>query len=212
MKNLKRNMDIPFAQQICGVVAESTSQFGSRSSKRTDAFHRIFKQEIERMNPTVRCEIEYIFKIETGIYTCDLVVVSAENKILACISTKATMTNYKQNKTNLENVKLGELLKMRDGAPSAAYIFFDVLPVECPYYSRDGIVQKMESINVEKTKQQQAALVRLCEKQGIPTKIFSIFAKYDYPEKGRIVLDAVMNEDDMEPFYTFIRSLGRESV
>jgi hypothetical protein len=205
-------MDIPFAHQLCAVNAQSTSQFGSRSSKRTDAFHRIFKQEIERVNPTVRCNIEHIFKIETGIYTCDLVVVSSENKVLACISTKATMTNYKQNKTNLENVKLGELLKMRDAAPEAAHIFFDVLPVECPYYSRDGIIQKMESINIEKTKEQQAALVRLCEKQGLSTKIFSIFAKYDYPSKGVVELDDVMNEEDMESFYEFIRSLGTESV
>lgn len=206
-------MDIPFAHQLCAVNAQSTSQFGSRSSKRTDAFHSIFKQEIERVNPTVRCEYEHIFKIETGIFTCDLVVFHREtNKVLACISTKATMTNYKQNKTNLENVKLGELLKMRDAAPDAAHIFFDVLPVECPYYSRDGIIKKMESINVEKTKEQQAALVRLCQKQGLSTKIFSIFAKYVYPSKGVVELDDVINEDDMELFYEFIRSLGTESV
>jgi hypothetical protein len=197
-----------FATQLCKLNADCMSQYGSRSSKRIDVIHTCLKEAIERMNPALTCKLEYNFTIETGTYACDLVVFHGET-LVACISTKASMSNIKQNKTNMENVKLGELLKLRDAvAPTVKIAFFDVLPADCPYYDAHGNVKHIEHIDIAKTKEQQRALVRLCEKQGIPMHLFSLFANYTYHAKNHVCLDTIANQEDMEAFAEFIRTLA----
>jgi hypothetical protein len=199
-----------FSNKLCKAVAETTTNHSSRSSKRTDILHTILKHEIERIDSRLNCKIEYRFEIETGTYTCDLVIFQ-EDGVVGCIPFKASMTNIKQNKANLQTAKLGEVLKLRD-ATSAPIAFFDIFPIQCPYYTKTGEQSKCERFECERLKKEQATLVRLCEKQGIPIHVFTLFAEYEYPKKGEVVFRKVADYSDMDRFYDFIRSLAKAAV
>lgn len=201
-------MDI--AHRIGKCVIDSTVEFGIRSNKRTNVIHQTIASIIEELNPNLKCKIEHNLKIATGSYDVDIVAFR-DDKIVLMVSVKANMNNIKQNKTNNQNVKGGELLKMYNGAPGSKIVFLDVIPSECPYYETDGRIKCMETFKPEEVRSENAQLLKILSPEGSPLSahIFTIITKNNYGLTREIPVQYVdvVDFSDMERFTKLIQEL-----
>lgn len=197
-----------FIIEICKNIAKTTLQFSVRSSKRTDQLHTDIAKYIESRNTKVFCKIEQTLTNLLGTINVDIVIYNKETQsIIGALSIKAPMNNIAQNRTNYENTKIGEAIKIMSALPDEAHFaFLDILPKECPYYTKDGSIKKIEKIDIEKTRYNQKNLVLLIQNPKLKYA-FTIFAQYKYNSRREIEFESVVDVNDIKDFDVFIDSL-----
>ena len=206
----------PMAESLAlfSITAESTTKHASRSSKRTDDIHLALIDLIHRTNPLLECLNEHKLNIATGTFDVDICVrLRSTGKIVACISLKASISNIAQNRTNNENVKLGEAIKIRSSIPSTAKLmFFDILPASCPYYKKDGSVKNIEKRDNAASRVKSEALVRMANTvcANLIDGIYTIVANYTYNENKSITFESISDIGDMSGFLSMVSQLGSD--
>lgn len=197
-----------FSQCLGSCIVDTTNRYGVRSSKRTAEIHTCISKFIEKINPTLTCKIEQSLAISTGTYDADIVAFKdGERKLI--VSFKANLNNIKQNVTNNENVKGGELLKIFNSSPHSKIVFLDVIPVECPYYESNGHIKCMEVNTPTKIREKNTNLLRILSPGGLMlcTGIFTLFTKNKYITRTNLEFEGIVDMDDMFGFVEIIRSL-----
>lgn len=200
-----------FASQLCKVIADSTRTHGVRSSRRTDDIHKLVADWIVARNPRTTCKIEKKLVIETGTIAVDLIVYSAATEaVIACVSFKGLMNNVVQNKTNNENVKLGEAVKIASGIPlDAKVVFFDVVPAECPYYNAGGVIVKTETNEPTKWKLRENALISMANRRIEQiSDIYTIFPRYVWQSRKEMEFDRMEDCEDLSRMAAFVDGLA----
>jgi hypothetical protein len=197
------------SKQIAKCIIDSSNKFGIRSPKRSDPIHKLIADIITIINPELSCRIEEKLKISSGSFKVDISVRHG-SKMVCLISFKAPLNNIKQNMTNGQNVKGGELLKMINAYPDAKIIFMDFIPVQCCYYYKDGRMKNTETFVPEKVIKSNSDLIKILTPRGVSLcdGIFTVFTNNIYPElRGQLEFVEVVNHSDMDRFVEFIRQL-----
>jgi hypothetical protein len=198
-----------YAEQIGKCIVDSSNEFGIRSSKRTNPIHELIAKMITTENPDLICKIEHKLDISTGSFKVDISA-SKDGIVKLLVSVKASLNNIKQNMTNNENVKGGELLKMVNAFPEAKIVFLDFIPIECPYYCTNGNPKHIEKFNPEKIFKENSDLLKILSPRGISLcdGIFTIFTNNKYPHtRGNLEFINIINCNDMDRFINLVKEL-----
>jgi ribosomal protein L31 len=200
-----------FAENLCKAVIESTNEHGVRSSKRTDVIHTKICSWIESLNPRVSCVIEERLKIATGTIDTDIVVRNkATQEIVACVSFKALMNNIGQNRTNNENVKCGEAIKITSAIPvHAKLVFLDIVPETSPYYTKGGSMTRMETNPPSEWKEREKKLMTMVNQRAeLITDIYTLFPKYVWESRESMRFESMFDSADIDRMATFVEGLA----
>lgn len=68
----------------------------------------------------------------------------AENNVVAAVSVKAPLSNFKQNSNNYFEQLIGETVNLRERNIAHGHIM--ILPVVVPYFKSDGTLSRVETI------------------------------------------------------------------
>lgn len=197
------------AKQIGRCIVDSSNQFGIRSSKRTNPIHELITKIIIEENPGLTCKIEDKLNISTGSFKVDISA-SRDGIVKLLVSVKAPLNNIKQNMTNNENVKGGELLKMVNAYPKAKIVFLDFIPSECPYYLENGETKNIEKFSPEKIFKENLELMEVLSPRGVPLcdGIFTIITNNKYPDtRGNLEFIGITDCSDMDKFIKLVKEL-----
>jgi hypothetical protein len=197
------------AQQIGHCIVNSSNEFGIRSGKRTNPIHECIAKMITTANPELNCKIEHKLDISTGSFKVDISA-SRDSVVKLLVSVKASLNNIKQNMTNNENVKGGELLKMVNASPQAKIVFLDFIPIECPYYCKDGKIQRIEKFNPEEIFKENLKLMKVLSPKGLSLcdGIFTVFTNNKYPDtQGKLEFIGITDCSDMDRFIKLVKEL-----
>jgi hypothetical protein len=197
------------AKQIGKCIVDSSNQFGIRSSKRTNPIHELISKIIIEENPGLTCKIEDKLNISTGSFKVDISA-SRDGIVKLLVSVKASLNNIKQNLTNNENVKGGELLKMVNAYPKAKIVFLDFIPSECRYYLENGETKNIEKFSPEKIFKENLELMEVLSPRGVPLcdGIFTIITNNKYPDtRGNLEFIGITDCSDMDKFIKLVKEL-----
>jgi ribosomal protein L31 len=200
-----------FADDLCNLIVTSTNEHSVRSSKRTDDIHTKVASFIEEANPRVTCVIEDRLSIATGTIKVDIVVKDKQTQsIVACVSLKASMNNVLQNRTNNENVKCGEAIKITSAIPlNAKLVFLDIVPDKTPYYTKDGTFKHMETNTPSTCKERESKLMAMVNQRAeIISDIYTVFPSYVWESRASVKFDKMVDCSDLERMVTFIQGLA----
>jgi hypothetical protein len=200
-----------FARQLATLVAETTNQYGVRSSRRTDSVHAFIRSYIEARNPRVRCVVEHALPTKLGSFDVDLAVFAGDT-LVGCLLFKGLTSSISKNEKNYEHNKLGEAIKAKSGmSKTAKLVYLDVVPVRCPTYKSDGSVKCWESHPPEVVRER---CVRLCEVANadrltpIIDDIYTVSVDYAYTPDKKIEVTSVVDETDLTRFEAFVDGLA----
>lgn len=126
--------------------------FGSRSSKKVDYFHKVLKTELEKIFLYPIYEI----KLEENISSinsnnkkrCDIIIYKNKYPYIV-IPTKVIMSNYKQNKNNSWENLTGELMHIKWANKNIHIIPINIFMNLTPYLNENKIIKKFEIITYD---------------------------------------------------------------
>lgn len=135
---------------IMNEAYETYLKYGPRSSKKVDIIHNFIKKKLEeQLQDTHVIILEKKVKClnASGYKACDIVAQNKETgKIDYIIPVKFVCSNYKQNKNNYFENLIGETYLLKHYNKETKIIPFNIMPSECKYFNKDGVVKKMEKI------------------------------------------------------------------
>lgn len=185
-------------------------RIGSLSSKRTDFIHHGIGQTVSNWFPELTYNIEQQVETFIGTYRVDVVIYKNKQPILF-ILVKAPLCNIKQNETNTQNSCLGEIVKLYKSYSNIPIVMFDFLPIDCPYYSKDKSIKRMETFNIQNIRESSKKFIELTNisHNNIPMlrDRFIVFTKLIQSSKENILFDSFEDISDIERFKTFIASI-----
>jgi hypothetical protein len=183
---------------------------GSRSSKRTDLIHHGIGESVMDWFPDITYKIEQKMNTHIGTYKVDVVLYKNDKPILF-ILVKAPLCNIKQNETNTQNSCLGEIVKLYKSYPTIPIVMFDFMPIECPYYSKDNTIKKIEKFEIKDVRETSKLFKELTEIPGLKNPMlrdrFIVFTNLSQTSKDNLSFDSFEDKNDIERFQNFVKTL-----
>lgn len=200
-----------FARQLAIIVAESTNQFGVRSSRRTDSVHSFIKTYIETRNPRLRCVVEHALPTKLGSFDVDLALFAGDT-LVSCLLFKGLTSSISKNEKNYEHNKLGEAIKAKSGmSKTAKLVYLDVVPVRCPTYKSDGTIKCWETHTAETVRERNTRLCEVAnEDRAVPIidDIYTVSVDYTYGPDKQITVSSIVDESDVTRFDSLLEALA----
>ena len=192
-----------------------TNEHGVRSNKRTDAFHHEIGKLVTTWNPSWTYEIEHAVPIPCGRskkYKVDIAFFDSTRKLVAVVLAKCSMNNITQNEANLDNVKIGECVKVRSGHPDVKIYCLDVIPIHRPYYYKDGTVKHWETTEIEKDRESSKGWLTMMQSVNPPLADdkFIIYVNNEYPTPDTVICRSIADSSDFDRFHSTILAMRTE--
>jgi len=203
------NMDL---LAIIRKTIQLTNEHSVRSNKRTDAFHHEIGKLVISWNPSWTYTIEHAVPIPCGRskkYKADIAFFDPTAKLVAVVLAKCSMNNISQNEANLDNVKIGECVKVRSGNPDVKIYCLDIIPVRRPYYFKDGSIKHWETTDIEKDRESSKGWLTMMQavKPPLVDDKFVIYTNNEYPTPDTVVCTSIADSADFDRFRNTILAM-----
>jgi hypothetical protein len=139
--------------KILNISYQKYLLYGSRSSKKVDVIHDWIVNKLKSFFDNERYIIDVEQKVPTinsaGYKKCDVVVYDkTTDKFVLVIPVKFVCSNFKQNKNNYFENCVGDCVLLKLKNPELRIIPFNIFIRNCPYYTKNRSVKKIEDINL----------------------------------------------------------------